>query len=342
MTTDEIKTLAARTLRLLHGDYQRGGGEASSLEGCSSEVLVLAGAERGALAELRLGPESLVLAPAGSVPAVARAHVIPYTGDLTGEEQELVFDSGLVVGRESYTTAPFMPLTRLTAVAICDGEDLENFLADADAAALEGSFEPHLLHPLLMLADACALGACDCAAPLRARAVVGPDGVRPSLGGAPFSSTDPQGPGCTICLAGVVAPELLRAGRLARPWLARYLLVLGVLRALRRRLPGEVEVSGFGRRLNPSIAPEPLEDLHAPVLLRAGDQYLACDPVSRRVLRTGRDAARVMEVALAAGGGDLVDGVAVHLGLRTPAAREVVDALLAAFNGIGFEPALAR
>ena len=187
MTTDEIKTTAARTVLLLRGAYP------TAPAGDSSEVLVLPGADPGALGELRLGPETLVLAPQGSAHDIGGAQVAAYTGDLTEGEQEIVFEGGFVVRRESYTAAPFMPVTCLTAVGILGPDDHDNFLADADAAAQDGSFEEHLLHPLVILADACALGACDCAAPRRARAVVGADGARPALGGA-LTRWAPSGP----------------------------------------------------------------------------------------------------------------------------------------------------
>ena len=339
MTTDTITMTANRTVRLLRGDYSRDAGVPRPPDGASAEVLVLPGADPGALAELRLTPESLVLTPAGETYEFAGAEVVAYSGDLTGDEQEILLDGGIAVRRESYTVAPFMPVTCLTAIAILDADDHENFLADADAAVQDGTFEEHLRHPLAILADVCALGACRCAAPSRARAVVGEEGARPALGGAPFADEDVPGSACTVCLAGVVDREALLAGHRSRPWLPRYLHVLDVLRAMRTRLGADVDVSGFGRRFSGSLAPEPLEDLDAPVLLRSDDEYLVCDPISRRVLRIGRDAARVMEVALAT---SAVEDVARHLELPERAAFTAVEELQGTLDRIGFTLALAE
>jgi hypothetical protein len=142
-------------------------------------------------------------------------------------------------------------------------------------------------------------------------------------------------------VAGVVEASAVRDARRTRPWLPRYLRVLGVLRAMRERLPGDVEVSGFGRRFSRGLAPVPLEASDAPVLLRSGDEHLVCDPVSRRVLRTGADAARILEVALANRAGDTVQDVASHLALGTPTARAAVAELQGTLDRSGFPLTLA-
>jgi hypothetical protein len=335
---------AARLQRWFTGEYDRPTDAPPVPDGHSAEVLVLPDADLGALGELSLCPESLVLAPEGWAPArdqACGAKLLTYEGGLTGDEDELLLGGGIVVRRESYTTAAFVPVTCPTAVAILGPEDHENFLADADAAVQHGTFEEHLLHPLVLLTDTCALGSdTPCAAPRRARAVIGPDGVRPALGGAPFATGDLHASRCTICLGGVVAPDDLEAGRRARPWLSRYLRVLDVLRGLRRREPGTIEVSGFGYRFNDTLPPEPLEATPAPVLLRAGDDHLVCDPLSRRVLRTAPDAARILEVVLAGRGGDLADEVARHLDLPAQTAAIALDQVRATVDGLGFPLAL--
>jgi hypothetical protein len=343
MTHRHDQLTAARVQRWFSGEYDRPTDAPAVADGHSAEVLVLPDADLGALADLRLSPESLVLAPEDRAPAgheVSGAEVMTYQGGLTDGEDELVLRHG-VVRCESYTTAAFVPVTCPTAIAIVGPEDHENFLADADAAVHEGTFEEHLQHPLVIVADTCALGSdMRCAAPRRARAVIGPDGVRPSLGGTRFPAGELPAGACTICLAGLVAADDLEAARRARPWLSRYLLVLEVLRALRRREPRSIAISGFGHRFNDTLPPEPLEAATAPVLLRAGDEHLVCDPLSRRVLRTAPDAARIMEVLLAHAAGDAVDEVARHLDVPVRVASIAVERLKATVDGLGFPLAI--
>jgi hypothetical protein len=342
----ENQRTAARLQRWFSGEYDRPTDAPRVPDGHSAEVLVLPDADPRAIADLTLGPETLVLAPEGRAPSrheLSGAELVTFQGGLTGGEDELVLDGGVVVRRESYTAAAFVPVTCPTAVAILGAEDHENFLADADAAVDDGTFEEHLLHPLVIVADACALGSDSrCAAPRRARAVIGPDGARPSLGGAGFPAGGLPEAACSICLAGVVAPDDLEAGRRARPWLSRYLLVVEVLRAIRRREPGRIDISGFGHRFNDTLTPEPVEAAAAPVLVRAGGEHLVCDPLSRRVLRTGADAARILEVLLTHGGADVVDEVARHLDLPARAASTAVDKMKATVDRLGFPLALGE
>jgi len=330
---------AARLQRMFSGDYERDQQLAGAVGNGTAELLVLPGADLGALDELTLSRKSLVLAPGGMSLRkgdVSGAQVLSYDGGLTDGEDELHLGGGIAVRRESYTAAAFVPLTCPTAIAVLEPDDHENFLSDADVAVETGAFEDFLMHPLAVLADVCALGGCGCAAPRRLRAVLDADGARPSLGGARFGDSTPGDTGCTVCVAGVVDPDGLEANRAARPWLPRYLHVLDVLRAIRRRTPGPVSVSGFGHRFVETLPVAPVEPAAALVLLELDGEHVICDPATRRVLRTGRDAMRVLEVALASPGAGLVDEVAAHLHLTTAVASAAVDQLQRTLDQIGF------
>ena len=333
MKKHDQQELAARLQRLFTGEYD---GIAS--DRCA-DVLLLPGAGHDALRDLPLHSSTLVLAPRGDAPRkadVAGARVVKYDGGLGDLEDELVVEGGLAVRREGYTAAPFVPLTCPTVVSILGPDDHESFLADADAAVASGAFEEILLHPLTVLGDLCALGSEHaCAAPERLRAVVDADGARPSLGGAAFAGELPA-TACTVCLGAVVAGAALEAARAPRPWLSRYLRALDVLRGLGGRVQGPVAVSGFGHRFVETVPGDPIEAADAPVLVHADGEHFICDPSSRRVLRSGRDAVRVMEVALADPGPDLVEAVARHLDLETHVASAAVEQLERVFDELSF------
>jgi hypothetical protein len=343
MSKANIKLTAARLQRLFSGDYdpsQPVAGLPAPADG-TADVLMLPQTDPGALDVLSLHAESLIVAPA-NVPLrpedVGRARVATYTGDPTADDQEMLLSGGLVIGFQSYISATFVPLTCPTSVRMTDAADYESFLQDADAAVETGNFADFLLHPLAMLGDVCGLGTEHvCASRRRSRAVVGPDGAaRPSLGGLPFADGDEAETACTVCLGQNVLPAELASARAARPWLSRYLLVLDVLRLAGGRFGGPLKVSGFGYRLGADLPTEPLEATMAPVLLRAGEDHLVCEPASRRVLRTGADAARVLEVALARDGEVLIDDVARHLDVSEATAASAVSELQATLDELGF------
>jgi hypothetical protein len=325
--------VAARMQRWFSGDYSDRPELPPLRRGETAELVVLPGADADAINELRLTKRSLVLVPAGERRKFNGAEVLEYEGSL---EDELLIDGKLSIRRESYTAAAFVPLTCPTAVAVTSPEDHENFLADADAAVETGRFESFLLHPLAVIADVCALGTeTRCAAHQRLRAVADVDGLRPALGGARFTGAEPE-TGCTACLAAAVEPSALESARVGRPWLTRYFVALECLRALRGRELGPATVLGFGERLSETLPAVPVESSTAPVLIMAGGEHLVCDPYTRRVLRVGRDALRLLEVALATDGGDLVEEVARHMELTTAIAEQAVSDVRRTLDRLGF------
>jgi hypothetical protein len=343
MSKATTKLTAARLQRLFSGVYDPSQPIAGlpALGDGTAEVLVLPETDPRALDALSLHADSLVVAPA-NVPLrpedVGLARVVTYTGDPTADDQEMLLAGGLVVGFQSYISATFVPLTCPTSVRMTDVADYESFLQDADAAVETGNFADFLVHPMTMLGDVCGLGTEHvCASPHRSRAVVGPDrAARPSLDGLPFADGDEAETACIVCLGQSVSPVELASARAARPWLSRYLLVLDVLRLAGGRFGGPVKVSGFGYRLGADLPAEPLEATMAPVLMCAGDDHLICDPASRRVLRTGADAARVLEVVLARDGEELVEDVARHLDLSESTAASAVAELQTTLDELDF------
>lgn len=336
MTTSSDQRAALRLQRLFSGALPDG--ETSSE--ATAEVLVLPGAGPDPLRDLALDPSSLVVAPedAGVRPEhVGGAEVLTYEGGV-GAEDDLLLDGGLVVSVQPYAAAAFMPVTCPTLVSVTAPEDFEAYVEDADAAVALGAFPDALLHPLTALGDVCALGSeHPCGTPMQTRAVVHPDDtVRPAVGGVPFPAAEPRPSACTGCLGGVAAPEDLDAARAERPWLSRYLNAVETLRLLAGRLDAPAQVSGFGMRLSETLEPVPTEPAAAPMLVQAGEEVLVADPVSRRVLRAGPDAARILEVVLANDGGDPVDAVGRHLGLGGAVARSAVAEVGRTLDELGF------
>jgi hypothetical protein len=336
MSKARTRRTAARLQRLFSGDYAREEpGMPPAPAGTTAELLLLPGAPADAADAL--GPESLVVAPSGTR-LRGPAELVTYEGGL-GPDEELLLSGGLVLAAQPYTTAAFTPLTCPTVLRITDAQDLESFVEDADAAVETGAFPDAVLHPLSILGDVCALGTEHiCAAPRRSRVVVAEDGVaRPALGGEALDDATARDSACLACLGAVVAADDLDAARAARPWLSRYLRVADVLRALGGRLGAPPAVSGFGTRFADSLPAEPVEPADAPVLVRDGDEHLVCDPDSRRVLRTGADAARILEVLLAGvDRADPVEAVAHHLDLEHARAAYAVDEVGRTLERLGF------
>lgn len=343
MSKARTKRTADRLQRLFSGAYDDG----PAAQGArTADALLLPGADPRALDALTLDASSLVVAPAGTPVRrddVGGAEVLAYEGGSVEEDDELLLDGGLVVAVSGYIAAAFVPLSCPTAIRMTGTDDYASFVEDADLAVDSGAFADLLVHPLAMLGDVCGLGTeHTCAAPRRRRAIVGTDGVaRPSLGGESFADGDGAATACTACVGGRVPGDVLNSARESRPWLSRYLLVLEVLQMAGDRF-GPLEVSGFGHRLNPGLSGAPVEDTMAPVLLRAGDQHLVCDLASRRMLRSGADAARVLEVALAHAGDDLAEEVARHLDLPRATAASAVAEMQATFHELGFPLRIAE
>jgi len=349
MSKASTKLSAARLQRLLSGDYtaRQVNAELPALGTGTADVLVLAGADPGAMASLALDPDSAIFVPKsmGVRPEdVGGAQILTYEGGPGSDDEEMLLAGGLVVGFQSYISATFVPLTCPTSIQMTDVADYESFHQDADAAVLTGTFADVLVHPLAMLGDLCGLGTeHSCATPTRTRAVVGRDGVcRPSLAGLHFAPGEEPATACSACLGGSVPPADLASARAARPWLSRYLLVLDVLRLAGHRFGGPIEVSGFGHRLSADLDPVPVEAASAPVLLRVGAEHLVCDPPSRRVFRTGADAARILEAVLAGDAGEPVDDVARHLDLSGATAAAALADLQGTLDELGFPLRLAE
>ncbi|WP_210593591.1 daptide biosynthesis RiPP recognition protein [Streptomyces sp. GESEQ-35] len=242
-----------------------------------------------ATAEGLVGPETLVFAPSGSeAPGVAA--VVPYRGSLVEPGAEAQIGEDFFLQIQAYSIAGFLVLLGPTAVRLTDQEDVEAFLADADAALTEGSWPDVLTNPAVQFADVAAAGG---AAPVDGpwlRLYLDSEGAR---AGTPGPLLGPEQLPVDAALQREVA---------GRTWLGRYHAAVQALQSLRARGHEGCEVSGFGVRFNSHLdtgaqAPD-LALPEAPVLLRSGETYFVYEPVGGRTFEAGAEAALTLERAL--------------------------------------------
>ncbi|WP_437034480.1 daptide biosynthesis RiPP recognition protein [Streptomyces sp. enrichment culture] len=262
--------------------------------------------------------------------------VVTYEGDLTGDGNgEAGLHPDFYLHTRPYERPGHRPPLGPTLLRTDGDAGLEAYLADADRARGEGDFAALPTHPVVRLADHCALGATpDGDGPLLRLHVTSDGTVSTTPGGAPLGDL------------GSTPGELDRAWRAGRaphaevarrPWLGRYLAAVDAVRAARARGLDRVRVSGFGGRLNPALGEDATADSTdptLPVLLRSDDQALVHDPRTGRAVALSTDAARAAEALLATGG---ADRAARHADPGTVAA---VDAWFGA-TGIPLTPAPA-
>ncbi|QNP72655.1 hypothetical protein IAG44_26650 [Streptomyces roseirectus] len=299
------------------------------------------------LASDTVGPHTLLLAP--DTPThrddASGATVVGYDGSLTGAEGDASVDDTLFLQIQDYGVSPYMSLLGTTLVRVAGATDFELFLADADAARADGTFASFAVSPAVQLADLAALGANVPGDGPGTRLHVADDGavsVSPQglrLGTAGDSAATLHERWLSLNAAsevpgavplGAAVPEELRAPAVrTRPWLARYLATLDLLRDLQTRGITEPRVSGFGHRLVAGLdqAVEPLDDNPgAPLLCWTADQAYARPAGDTRTFQLGRRAAEITELLLVLGS---AEAAAEHVD------RASVERVLAFFAGKG-------
>ncbi|MFJ6216959.1 daptide biosynthesis RiPP recognition protein [Streptomyces sp. NPDC092296] len=263
------------------------------------------------------------------------ATVVPTEGSFRYSGDEIVLADEVFIQVFDYSSIGFLTVAGPTVVRITNDDDLAAFLDDADRAAAEGAFPEQLVHPSVQLADLPALAGSTFESGV-ARLYVAEDGtLRTGPAGVvlPGGGREPQSGGV---LDGALTPGLLAQAHRERPWLARYVRVLDALRRLSARHPhGSVQVSGFGFRLCPGLAPAVVEDTDATLLVVvAGQPYLLVGD-ELKMYRVGREAAVVYEAYQAVEPEQAARLAAEALGLDT----EVVRGLYAQLSARIIEPA---
>ncbi|MFM9611501.1 daptide biosynthesis RiPP recognition protein [Streptomyces sp. V2] len=272
-----------------------------------------------------VGPGTLVLAPGAE--HRSGATIVGYEGSLSGSEGDASVDDVLFLQIQDYGVSPYMSLLGTTLVRMSGDTDFELFLADADAARAQGRFASFAVSPAVQLADVAALGARVPGDGPGTRLYVGRDGgvsVSPQglrLGTVGDSAAALRAewerlnaasevPGAVPL--GAAVPESLRGPAVhQRPWLARYLATLDVLRELQARGVTEPRVSGFGHRLVPELAGYEgaldVDDAEAPILCWTPEQAYVRVPGLDRTFQLGRRAAEITELVLVLGAAGAVE-----------------------------------
>ncbi|MFC1408287.1 daptide biosynthesis RiPP recognition protein [Streptacidiphilus sp. N1-12] len=245
----------------------------------TTATLVLERADHltAAVASGLAGPESVVFVPTsadggdGGVYTVGGPTVVHYEGSLSDAGGEFSVGSSFFLQSQTYGVSPYMSVVGPTLVRIADETDFQYYLDDADQAREAGVFSDFLTHPVIQLADVCALGSGPSADGPQWRLHIAASGTvstsphgRPlgTLGASPEQlqhawtqlRTDPGEHGCPVCLGSVLDQPARADALAARPWLGRYLAALDSIRDLRARGLSEPRVSGFGARLLPELA----------------------------------------------------------------------------------------
>ncbi|MFF2522169.1 daptide biosynthesis RiPP recognition protein [Streptomyces liangshanensis] len=307
-----------------------------------------------------VGPRTLVLAPGvrDGVDDRSGATLVGYEGSLSGAEGDASIGDVLFLQIQDYGVSPYMSLLGTTLVRIVGDTDFETFLADADAAREEGRFASFAVSPAVQIADLSALGAHVPGDGPGTRLYmdrdggvsVSPQGLRLGTTGDPAAAlrsawqrlgaaSEVSG---AVPLGAAVSEEVRGPAVRRRPWLARYLAALDLLRDLQTRGITEPRVSGFGRRLVPGLdgvdsVPE-ADDPEAPFLCWTPDKAYVRVAGVDRTFQLGRRAAEITEMLLVLGSaravGDYLERNAAN-GESGPVDRAAVERVLAFFADKG-------
>ncbi|MFV0257370.1 MAG: daptide biosynthesis RiPP recognition protein [Acidimicrobiales bacterium] len=262
-----------------------------------------------------LEPSSVVFVPGGDHRADDR--VVEYEGSLAMGGDELGLVGSFRIQTLEYAVGPFVPVLGPTVLRLTSDEDAELYFEDADRARATGEFPDMLIHPLVELADHCALGGHRPCVGLGNIHIAADGQVGIAPGGTPLGHVDDGYPsiaerfrasssdGCTeLHLGDVLHADLVREGCRARPWLSRYLQALGVLRTLTLRDGTQLSVDGFGPPVRPELADSAGASGEA-LVVRERERAYVTTPAGRS-FSIGHQAADCLTVLQATGDPDRV------------------------------------
>lgn len=301
-----------------------GAGGAGGADGAATVLLETGEALREVIARGLAGPGSLVLAPASADVAAATGasvEVQEYDGSPAEPGEELALGDDFYLQIQDYATSAYMSVIAPTLVRITGADDLAAFCADADEARATGTFPDFLVAAPVQLADIPGLGGDRRLDGPGLRLHVTADGeVSTSPAGAALGTVADGGQAlasvwrernaastqpCAVCLGGVVDEETRAAELARRPWLGRYHAAVTAVRELHVRGMYDIQVSGFGARLNEDLtaAPDPADatDPTLPLLLWAEEQVYVCRPGYGRTFQISTEMGRLAERLLVAG-----------------------------------------
>ncbi|EQM81684.1 daptide biosynthesis RiPP recognition protein [Microbacterium maritypicum] len=305
------------------------------------------------LSQTRL--DDIVFAPAGSVVMSSDSRVIPYDGALREPGDRIMFDGGQTFELREYVAAPFLPIVGPTLFRQCNAAGVAAFLSDADTAKDSGIFIDPLLSGTVLLDSLPSFLGSGREGEALPRVHVtaegeyrdGPDGLllgEVGDGRADIEARAGEGAGRGRAFARVVDRGMLEADLDDRPWFARY---IGAIDLLRRweGVPSRPAISGFGghlvRALDELAALPGVVSPRVPYLLTGdGEEWMLIDPVSRRGIRLGIDSARAAECLIATADESAAVGLlAAELGRGTSSVASLVQEVRCRLAVVGLDPA---
>lgn len=298
------------------------------------------------------GPGDVVFAPTGSAD-VRDPRVIEYHGDFRTPGDEMTIDGRGAIELQDYIAVPFISVVGLTVVRQRSAPGVAAFLADADAARASGIFIDQLLSPAVLLDSVASFAGAAPVGDALARVHVtadgeyrdGPDGLRLGQVGDDRGLVEERAAknaGRGRAFARVVEPGSLHADLDDRPWLARYIAAIDLLRHW-DGVPRRPAISGFGGHLVRALDELPalpgVVSADAPYLLTGdGEQYVLVGRRHRRRFRLGVDAARGAECLSATGDESAATALlAAELGRETRAVAPMIRDLRGRFEAAGID-----
>lgn len=303
------------------------------------------------------GPGDVVFAPARStMPSDPR--VIGYDGDLREPGDEVILDGTHTFELREYVAAPFVSIVGRTIIRQCSAEGVAAFLSDADTARDYGVFVDQLLSSAVLLDSLASFYGTGSEGDSLVRVHVssdgeyrdGPDGLLLGVVGDDRAHVEARaigGAGRGRAFARIVDRGMLGADLDDRPWFARYLAAINLLRQW-DGVPSRPTISGFGGHLVRALDELPalpgVVSADAPYLLTGdGEEYVLVDPASRRRFRLGVDTARAAECLIAtADESSAVALLAAELGRAASSVASVVREVQARFGAAGLDVTVNR
>lgn len=302
------------------------------------------------------GPGDVVFVPVQSIDHVD-PRIVGYEGDFRATGDEMTLDGRDTFELRDYITAPFISIVGPTVIRLGSAKGVAAFLSDADTARDTGVFVDQLLSSAVMLSSRASFVGRDPAGDSLSRVHVtaggeyrdGPDGML--LGRIGDERADIEARAMTAAgrgraFARIVDRRVLEADLDDRPWLARYVAALDLLRHW-DGVPTRPVISGFGghlvRALDERRAFPGIVSADAPYLLTGdGEEYILVDRASGGRFRLGVDAARAAECLIATGAEAAATVLlAAELGRQTRDVAETVRTIRAMFAAEGLDLAAA-
>jgi len=294
----------------------------------------------------------VIFAPAGAARR-RDSGVVEYQGDLCEPGDKVMLGEGCTFELRDYVAAPFISIVGPTVLRQRSAEGIAAFFSDADTARDSGVFVDQLLSGAVLLDSFASFIGTDSAGGFLDRVHVtaageyrdGPDGLLLGVVGDEWSAIESRaihGAGRGRAFARIVDRGMLEADLDDRPWLARYIAAIDLLRGW-DGVPTRPAISGFGGHLVRALDELPalpgVVSASAPYLLTGdGDEWVLVDPLSRRRTRLGVDTARAAECLIATGNESAaVALLAAELGRGTSNVASLVHEVQIRFAAVGLD-----